>query len=138
MSLGRIGRILLFFVVVLALVVGCGGGKDGGDPALQRKEAELGEIHEIYQEYMKINNQRPPKQMSDLKQKQFEVVNPQGFGAMQRGQYVVVWGVDINKDSGAVLAYEKDAPKKGGVVLTASGKVKMMSAEDLQAALKGR
>jgi hypothetical protein len=137
MSLAKKCWAVLFFAAVPILAVGCGGGKDGGDPALQRKETDLAEIYEIYQTYMK-NKQRPPKQLSDLKQRQFEVVNPQGFGAIQKGDYIVVWGVDINKDSGAVLAYEKDAPKKGGAVLMANGKVKTMSAEDLQAALKAK
>jgi hypothetical protein len=124
----------LSFLFVVLLTIGCGGGKKAaGDPEMQRREDELKQIRDMYLMYMKAN-QRPPKQLSDLNQKQFEAANPAGFHALQRGQYIVVWGVDINNNAGAVLVYEKDAPTKGGAVLLADSTFKMMSADELKAA----
>ena len=124
----------LFFAIMPILNLGCGGrDKAGGDPEMQRRKSELEQIHTIYMMYLK-NNQRPPTKLSDLNQKQFQEVYPAGFQALQKGEYIAVWGVDINNDSGAVLAYEKDAPKKGGAVILADGTFKNMSAEEVQAA----
>jgi len=114
--------------------VGC--GKKVQDPETARRNEELGEIYDSYQDFTK-RKQRPPKHLSDFMQKDLEAINSLGMKALKDGRYVAVWGVDINgKDAGAVLAYEKDAPKQGGAVLMADGIVKNMSADELQTALK--
>jgi hypothetical protein len=128
--------LLFVFSVVPFLAGGCGGDRSIGDPQEHRRKAELAEIYEIYTGYAK-RNQRPPRQWSDLNQAEFQGVYPIGFQALQSGQYIAVWGVS-GKDEGTVLAYEKDAPAKGGMVLMADGTVKTMSANELQAALKPR
>lgn len=82
--------------------------------------------------YVKIN-QAPPKQFSDIDQKPYSEASSLAFNGVKEGKYVVVWGVS-GKDSGTVLAYEKDAPTQGGMVLMADGTIKKMSADELKAA----
>jgi hypothetical protein len=114
------------------LALGCGSSKPAADPEVQRRNSELAEIYESYMQVRKSNG-RPPKQLSDLKP--FAGINPVGYQALQNGQYIAVWGVSAS-DAGAVIAYQKDAPKQGGAVLMADGSVKNMTADELQAALK--
>ena len=63
-------------------------------------------------------------------------------GALKDGSYVFLFGVHI-KDmvkgtSNTVLAYEKDVPTQGGVVLRADGTVKEMTVDEFQAAPKAK
>jgi hypothetical protein len=126
------------FIVLLTLALGCGSAKQTGDPETMRKQAELGEIYDSYTMFAK-KNQRPPKQISELMQKEYQAVYSVGLSALKSGQYVAVWGVDVNgKDGGTVLAYEKNAAKEGGAVLMANGTIKQMTADELQSALKSK
>ena len=134
MPFARKVPILFVFFAVPVLAVGC-SGKKAAEGDVQRRDSELSEVYEMFATFTK-HNQRPPKQLSDLNSKEFQGIYPVGLKALRDGQYVAVWGVDVNgKDSGTVLAYEKDAPKQGGAVLMANGNVKTMSADDLQAIL---
>ena len=99
-----------------------------------RIKTRLNEVHEIYMSYVK-RNQAPPKQFSDLNERSYSEIYPGAFNAIKDGKYVVVWGVS-EKDSSTVLAYPKDAPTQGGLVLMADGKVKTMTADQLQATFK--
>jgi hypothetical protein len=123
---------LFVLLTIPLLALGC--GKKAVEPETQRRNSELAEIYDSYTMYAK-KNQRPPKQVSDLKD--YEGINPIGIQALKDGRYVAVWGVS-SRDAGTVLAYEKDAPKQGGAVLMASGDIKNMSADELQAALKNK
>jgi hypothetical protein len=124
-------------IVLLALALGC-GGKQAGDPETLRKQSEMGEIYDSYLMFSK-RNQRPPKQISELMQKEYQAVYSVGLSSLKNGQYVAVWGVDVNgKDGGTVLAYEKNAAKEGGAVLMANGTIKQMTADELQSALKSK
>ena len=133
MSLTTRAWALVLFALLPALGAGCGGSRPTIPP---RGEVELKEIQDIYQLFIK-NHQRPPTQMSDLASRQYEGIYPGAVHSLKQGKYVVVWGVK-DKDSGTVLAYEKDAPTKGGPVVMADGTVKTMTAEQLQAALKAK
>jgi hypothetical protein len=114
-----------------SVVLGCSKSDDSTIPP---EKAELAQIYEIYKLYIK-KNQAPPKQFSDLNQKAYSEVSPLAFNGIKDGKYVVVWNVS-DQSSGTVLAYEKDAPEKGGNVLMADGTVKTMNADDLKAAIK--
>jgi hypothetical protein len=116
--------------VLPALVVGC--GKKEENPQVSHQESQLREIHEIYQHFLK-SEQKPPSQMSDLTKVKYGGIYPATVEALKAGKYVVVWGIS-SKDSGTVLAYDKDAPTKGGAVLMADGNVKTMTADELKAA----
>jgi hypothetical protein len=131
MSLAKKAGTLLLFLVLPVLAVGCGGGPP---PTLAPQNATLAQIHQLYEHYIK-NHQKAPSQMSDLAKPQYEGIYPVAVAALKQGKFVIVWGVN-SKDSGTVLAYEKDAPTKGGAVLMADGSVKDMTAEQLKAAQK--
>src|SRR5262249_51008013 len=118
-----------------ALVMGC--GKASEDPEVSRRKNDLVQIYEMYSVTAK-NTQKPPKQLSDLNRKAMEPLYPEGMRGLQSGQYIVVWGTPTSKDSQAVLAYEKDAPQNGGMVLLGDGSMKHMAADQLNAALKAK
>jgi hypothetical protein len=126
---------LLLLVALSLLAAGCKGRTSPVDPEIARQDTDLTRLHEIISGYVK-NNQRPPKQVSDLRK--YDPIHPGVLPAVEKGTYTVVWGVSTEKSSTAVLAYEKDAPQQGGVVLLANGTVKKMSADELQTALKGK
>jgi hypothetical protein len=131
MSLPKKAGALLLFTVLSVLAVGCGGGPPAAPPT---KNIVLGQIHDMYSHYIK-SQQKAPSKLSDLANKRYEGISPTAVAALKKGEYVVVWGVN-SKDSGTVLAYEKDAPTKGGPVLMADGTVKEMTADELKAAKK--
>jgi len=123
---------LLLLAAMSALAAGC--GKGGADSGAKLERDALQDIYDCYTEYVK-NNQRPPKQLADLKKS--EVMHPLGVRVLTEGTYVAVWGV-TGKDAGTVLAYAKEAPAQGGAVLMADGSIKVMSAAEFQAATKGK
>jgi hypothetical protein len=62
--------------------------------------------------------------------------------ALRRGDYIFIYKVHILKmtagTSNTILAYEKDVPSKGGLVLMADGSVQTMTAQEFQAAPKAQ
>src|SRR5437667_10808103 len=101
----------LFFLGVLpALAMGC--SKSSGDPEAARRKNDLGQIYEMYTVTAK-NNQKPPKQLTDLNRKTWEPIYPEAMQGLRNGKYIVVWGTPASDDSQAVLAYEKEAPQQG-------------------------
>jgi len=132
MSLTSRVWILLLLTLAVVLTAGCGGS--GPQSVASREQLDLKEIQEIYQLYVK-NHQKAPSQLSDLTKRDYEGIYPGTVDALKKGRYVVVWGVN-SKDSGTLLAYEKDVPTKGGGVVMADGTVKTMTADELKAAKK--
>jgi hypothetical protein len=121
-----------WIIFVLLFVAGCGGGKTaGGDP----RKTDLDALYDLYRMYVK-HHQKPPGKLADLTGKDYEPIYPNAVRGLRDGQYVVVWGTKPGKGGKAVLAYEKDAPKSGGVVLLANGTVTTLSADAVRAALK--
>lgn len=121
---------IICLLAVAIGVVGCGGNRVA---TVDPRTANLTDIFEVYSLFAK-NHQRPPKQLSDLTRREYETTNPAGVRGLKSGEYVVVWGTVIGESS--VLAYEKDVPQSGGMVVLADGNIKSMSASDLQVALK--
>lgn len=121
---------LLIVAILSILVSGCGKG----DPKNQAGTEELTQLHDMYMAYVKRNEQ-PPREFADINQKTYEMPYPEAFRAVKSGKYVVLWGVS-GKDSGKVLAYDKEAPDNGGLVVMADGTVKTMTADELKAAIK--
>jgi hypothetical protein len=60
---------------------------------------------------------------------------PQVYQAIQDGAYVVSWGAPLNSAE-AIVAYERDAPSKGGAVIAGDGSVRVLSAEEFRTAPK--
>ena len=97
-----------------------------------QEKDELTDIYECYTEYVK-NHQRSPQQLSDFKK--YDAIHPLGTRVLREGKYIAVWGV-AGKDAGVVIAYAKDAPTQGGLVVMADGSIKTLSADQIQAAIK--
>jgi hypothetical protein len=133
MSFARKTLVLLALAALPFATLGC-GSKTADDPKTLTRRNELVEIYDMYTLYAKRNG-RPPRNAADLTKK-VDQAHSAGYRALKNNDYVVTGGVDVNQDSGTVLAYEKDAPKQGGMVLMADGSIKTLSADELQAALK--
>jgi hypothetical protein len=73
--------------------------------------------------------------MTDLKRQASKL-----YEAVEAGQIVVFWGADPARAPGGasntVLAYDKDVPEKGGVVVMLSGTPGNMTAEEFKKAPK--
>ena len=118
----------LFVLVGLFLTTGCGGKED---PAVVREKVEFQEIYRVYQHFVK-SQEKPPAELSDIATTQYEMLYPVTIKSLQDGKFVVVWNVN-SKDARTVLAYDKDAPEKGGAVLMANGTMKTMTAREFAA-----
>jgi hypothetical protein len=123
---------LVFIACIAAVPTACKKTPSETDAALQRQKSELSDIYELYRDYSK-RNQQPPKQLSDLNKKDFQSLYPIALQALQKGDYIAVWGVS-GKDASTLLAYHKDVPTKGGTVVMADGTQKNMSADEFKAA----
>jgi hypothetical protein len=62
--------------------------------------------------------------------------------ALQSGNYVVIWDVEIllpaERNSGKVLAYHRDVPEKGGMVVYQDGFVAALTREEFERAPKAQ
>ena len=133
MSPARSIGMALLFVVALTLGAGCkGGGK--ADPQVQAQEQQLKDIQEMYFLFVKEHN-KPPTQMPDLANKQFEGIYPATVQALEKGKYEVIWGIN-SKDGGTLLAYEKAAAATEGLGVMADGSVRKVTADQVKAAKK--
>ena len=127
-------------VIAVALTAGCGGGGPVNSPEVFENNA-LSEIGDIYRLYTEVNK-KPPQSLRDFAP--FREGTPNGIGAAARGEVVVLWGAQLNdlteegtNDSpDEVLAYLKDVPEKGGLVLMKNRKIRSMTAEEFKAAPK--
>jgi hypothetical protein len=127
-------RVSVVLAAALAAVglPGCGSGGTSAPPPFN--EVELKEIHDLYMGHIK-KHQKPPAQMSDFSKKEMETLYPAAMVALTQGKYVVVWGVSAS-DASAVIAFEKDAPTKGGAAILADGNIKQLMADEAKALKK--
>lgn len=74
----------------------------------------------------------PPKKVEDLKE-----LDAQTVKAIKEGDVIVVWNASANTTpGGAVIAYEKDVPTRGGMAATFDGSVRQMTPQEFKAAPK--
>ena len=119
-------------LLLLALsFTSCGGTP----PVPDTKSNDLSSVFEIYSIAAK-NHQKPPQQLSELANKDHEKLHPNAVRALKNGEVIVVWGTPVGGTE--ILAYEKDAPQNGGMVVLANGIVKNMSAAAVQAVVKSK
>lgn len=114
---------------------GCGGGDRPSPPAGPRLATELGEVAELFRLYQ-AEHKRPPRRLADLSR--YAAGMDLGYGALQDGRVVPVWGASARSDGDGVLAYEKDAPTAGGGVVLQNGTVKELTAEEFATAPKAK
>ena len=118
------------------LLSGCGRRGSAATGPIGVAENGMKELAQVY-EYMAANNEPIPRRLEDLDE--HEATMPVAYAKIQSGDYVVIWGVGLNRGGGhVVLAYEKDAATSGGLVLMQDGSVKTLSAAEFQAAPKAR
>jgi len=98
------------------------------DPA----QAVLSDIWEMYNGYV-LQHHKAPAKLSDFKG--LQIPFPRGHTELSAGRFVVRFGTPL-EPAGKVLAYPKDAPQTGGMVLLNDGTIKSMTADELQAAIK--
>jgi hypothetical protein len=82
----------------------------------------------------------PPKKLEDLAD--YQRTNSKVYQAIKEGHYIVLWGSDPARaqagTTNTVLAYEKDVPTKGGVVVFLDGNVRPVTAQEFQTLAKGK
>ncbi len=128
-------------IAATAPLAGCGGGESEPlTPDLSRSLAlsDVGELYRIYS----IQKGAPPKSIADFEP--LANAQPIGYNALREGAVVARWGAtlpDTNEEPGGtpspqVLAYEKEAPDQGGLVLLLDRTVQPMTAAEFAAAPK--
>jgi hypothetical protein len=89
-------------------------------------------------------NRRAPQSLAEVAK--FESTYPLGYAAVKSGDVVVIWGASVAAEGDVaagragtnVIAYEKQTPTEGGLVLLENGNVKKMSADEFKAAPKAK
>jgi len=117
---------------MLLAVAGCGHKPATSTPEDDLARSELGEIWEMYDGYV-LQHHKPPAGVADFRG--FHTPFPRGHAAMTSGRVVVRFGTPL-EPAGKVLAYRKDVPNEGGLVLLNDGTTRSMTAEEVQAAIK--
>jgi hypothetical protein len=125
----------LIFLLLSFAIVGCSKGLDADNP----EENELREVWNLYRGGPKAMLARPPGKLEEVRNQR--TLYPRGYSAIEKGAIVVAWGTDlkqIQNPESTILAHEKQTPTDGGQVLMADGTIKDMSAQEFQAAPKGK
>jgi hypothetical protein len=111
----------------------------GTEPALPGKQAAVPLNPSKDLRYLGLylqnhgKNGRSPSKLDELADMKRDL--PQVYRAVQDGAYVVYWNAPLTPVE-AIVAYERDAPTKGGTVLAADGSVSHLTAEEFRAAPK--
>lgn len=134
---------LLAFVAVL-LCAGC-GRRDNTPPTAdvmrERNLMEVGELLRVYQ----AEKSKPPTSLAELQVlPAVEMIASMGLEMLKNGEIVTRWEAklpDTGEEPGTtpdqeVLAYYREVPEQGGLVLLLNRNVQTMTAEEFQAAPK--
>ncbi|WP_165075729.1 hypothetical protein [Paludisphaera rhizosphaerae] len=131
---------LAILILPIGLTVGC--SEPTGAPVTEANQAEvaLNDVGQMFRQYT-FNQHKPPTKVADFAP--LEAVNPIGLKALQDGSVVARSGVVIQdvdegpatKDpSDEVMAYVKEAPTSGGLVLMHNRTIRPMTADEFKAA----
>lgn len=127
-------------IAMSSLIVGCGSG---GTPPNMAPDADrrvaLNDVGELYRSYQ-LGTKKSPKSIKDLER--YEMGAPMGLAAIKKGSVVLLYEAtlpDLGEEPGKVtsdevLAYEKEVPESGGLVLMLDRTIKEMTAEQFTAA----
>jgi len=127
----------------LGAVAGCDGGPtvNNSVTSLESENGPLAQVGAMYRDHWALKK-KAPAAAKDFAS--FADFMPEGVQAINRGDFVVIWGVKLDDLSpeGAgdsadeVLAYEKSVPDSGGFVLMKNRRIRKMTAEEFKAAPK--
>ena len=96
---------------------------------------DLKEILLAYHTYLGKNNGSAPAKAADLAPS----LEKRAVARLENKSVVFVYGVSLKDmtqgSSNTVLAYEKDAPEKGGLVAYGDGSVKKLTADEFKKAI---
>lgn len=129
-------RLNSLLLISLILLTGCGKTEKSDPPATAM--VKMQEIGRMYKGYT-TDHKKPPKNLIDFNHP-YEPANMEGYTALRDGESIMLWGGKLpgkNADS-IVLAYEKEAPNNGGLVLFQDGTIKTLTAEEFNAAPKNK
>jgi hypothetical protein len=114
--------------ILAVCLSGCGSSPKPAGPA-EHGRVELQAIWDMYNAYS-TQNHRAPTKADDLKAAARG--SPTAGRELNDPNFVILWGTPA---SGAnVLAYQKDVPSQGGLVLLSDGTIKSMSADEFKSA----
>jgi hypothetical protein len=127
--------------VVMLLILGLSGCSSKAVDRV-KKINQMRQIGLAYREFCDNHPNQAPMKPDDLKP---YLDNPEADSLLRSGEVVFVWGVsalDLSKMQGrareAILAYDKDVPSKGGVVVFANGEAETITQKQwLQAEVLG-
>lgn len=136
---------LIFGVLFLA---GCSGGRSGGGggfPDPRQEQRDSNDLRQLGIAFHSINDseRKGPSKPEDLSR---YVENDQRLiGRLKSGEIVFIYGVSLtdilNSGEGTVntiIAYVKDAPSNGGLVLFADASFRKLSADEFNKAPKAK
>ncbi len=129
--------------MLLSGLVGCSSSstETNGQPP---ESAVLQEVAGLISSYTG-EFRKGPQKIADLAR--YEPGYPIGYHAVKTGEIEVVWGARMTIEEGSgsgysgttdVVAYQRQTPTEGGLVLLQNGEVKQMSAEEFKAAPKAK
>ena len=123
-------------VLLAGLVLGCAKRPEfTGEEGLA--SSQLHDIWGFYQLHQE-QHKSPPSKLEDVEE--YAIGYATGFDAVRAGDYVVQWGVALTEpgDADSVLAYHRNVPVQGGLILMRNGSIKRVTAAEFQALAKGR
>jgi hypothetical protein len=132
------GRTVLPTLVVVALILGCMGRVRQAAQRAQRTNhlKEIGLAYNGFLDTKGANKSAAPMKVEDLTS-----LSPEAVTAVKNGDIVVIWGVSSADRQAAslgagtsqtILAYERDAPNNGGLVLFLDVNVENLTAADFR------
>lgn len=132
-------RRILLLLALPVFAAGCTSSTAGSNTGATSATEDFRELAGVY-EYMLAQKENPPRDLKELQTLHSEPLM-MAIPRIESGEYVVFWGVSrttIGAEAEMVLAYEKNAPHSGGVVLLRNGTVKNVSAQEFAALRKPR
>lgn len=118
-----------------ALIAGaCNSKKSADDMPAKLGDNAMEELAEVYK-YIRDSKLAVPRKVEDFEE--YEASLPTAYPKIQSGEFVIAWGVGLGSGT-SVLAYEKEAGGKGGLVLLQNGEVRTVTAAEFGTLAKAR
>jgi hypothetical protein len=136
-------RFKMLCAILLVGALGCSSAESVNTDGKPPEADVLGEVAGLISSYSG-EFRKAPQKLSDLAR--YEPGYPLGFQALKSGDIEVVWGARMTIEEGSggysgtadVVAYQKQTPTGGGLVLLQNGDVKQMTAEEFKSAPKAK